>query len=304
MNILVKHLVFFSFLAIVLIVLVVSITIKVVNQKEYYEIPKDKHILAIGHSHGSSALIDTNLNGVFNVCSGGETYNFTYAKIQRLLESNNQIDSVLLFVSNNLFDDQFDARFWDENQIGHRLKTYFPHMDIEFMNQYLKKYPFSFLNSALVSTKENLSFIILGKERSFLTSGMWGGYDLHQGVIKNYQKKDTSYQATETFDNMKYLEKIVAYCKEKRKEVVFISTPLNAAYQINLHREDEFLFHLNRICPECIFIDYRKFALSDSCFLNIDHLNYVGAQIFTEDLKKNWNSYFSKGGDTKQLCCE
>lgn len=282
--------VFFVFLSFFLF------TLWLIRDNKYYRIPEQKHILAVGHSHGSSAFIGADFPGSYNICSGGETYNFTFSKLKKLLEANSQVDTVLLFVSNNLFDATFDARLWSEAQISDRLKRHLPIMDDEFLARYFSKHPFGGVNDLLVSTVEQVKFLTSQKATIFDFS-VWGGFDAHQKEISEQDKKDSTCLETHVYENFFYFKKIVSMCKSENRTLILIATPLNSAYSIDCHYENKFRAALSQSASESIFIDFRRMHLPDSCFLNMDHLNEKGAKIFTRILKKNW-SLISKQGKT------
>ncbi|GHT65454.1 hypothetical protein AGMMS50239_25330 [Bacteroidia bacterium] len=76
------------------------------------------------------------------------------------------------------------------------------------------------------------------------------------------------------------------FCNEKEVKLILFNTPV---YQVDKYT-DQAKFDSLRIAilPDVDYMDFSDFLLPDSCYGDIGHLNYHGAEIFSEYLQHNF----------------
>lgn len=91
---------------------------------------------------------------------------------------------------------------------------------------------------------------------------------------------------------IKYLMKIVSLCKKKNLRLILLKTPLMKEYfdRIPAYYKTlsaETLQQVKALHPEVEYYDYNAFSLPDDLFIDCDHLNREGADIFTARLNRD-----------------
>jgi hypothetical protein len=267
------------------------------RQDKFFKVSKDTHIIAVGHSHGSCSLIADNFPGTMNICSGGETYNYTYSKLKTIIDANNQIDTVFLFVSNNLIDDELDTRIRNSGLIHTKLSKYLSIMELSSILSILSINPLATIEAVFLSAKRNIDFLLSGS-KTILEYSKWGGYDELKKSINIREPSSVKPKLTSSFTNLFYYKKILSYCYNNKKTLVLISSPIHNNIIFENDYNNRFTEIMNNSLSENVFyLDFRNLQLHDTCFFNSDHLNYNGALIFTDLLKSNWPSIL---GDSKK----
>lgn len=124
-------------------------------------------------------------------------------------------------------------------------------------------------------------------------------YDSFKDISKETSKRDIQYlqNYNRYSENLIYFDTIISFCKAKNYKIILITTPLTGLYLEKIPKTlkveyNNFLFELaNRY--EISYLDYssdNRFMNNQELFMNTDHLNKKGAELFTkiviEDLKK------------------
>src|SRR5690606_33903458 len=79
--------------------------------------------------------------------------------------------------------------------------------------------------------------------------------------------------------NLRYLDKIIAFCKQNNVEAILIRSPLHKDY--NFDNETVFQNMLKTKYHQLDFLDFSEFPLSDDEFGDILHLNHKGAKKYS-----------------------
>ncbi|MDR2414458.1 MAG: hypothetical protein LBD64_05695, partial [Odoribacteraceae bacterium] len=93
-----------------------------------------------------------------------------------------------------------------------------------------------------------------------------------------------------------YLLKIVDLCRSRNVELILINTPTYKPEKYgNL---DKLRAYYNTYLPGVKYMDYSAFPLPDSCYGDISHLNYKGAEVFSKYLQENFTRDLATGSST------
>lgn len=79
-----------------------------VRNNRFYKLNDSVTGIIIGHSHAEGAYIDSLLPNTVNMAQSGESYFYSYIKLRKLLEANNNIRRVMIEVTNNNLEKEMD----------------------------------------------------------------------------------------------------------------------------------------------------------------------------------------------------
>ena len=113
---------------------------------------------------------------------------------------------------------------------------------------------------------------------------------------RNKLEKDIELRETNIFAHEEelgyqfdYLMKIVELCKIYNVELILINTP---TYKSEIYSNNTLQSYYNRYFSQIKYLDFSDFVLPDSGYGDIEHLNYKGAEIFSQYLEDNYESVF------------
>ncbi|HTO35099.1 MAG TPA: hypothetical protein VLZ72_02595 [Flavobacterium sp.] len=268
--------------------------VKQLENPEHHKLPETTNAIILGHSQPECALNDSLIQGVRNFAQGGEAYLYTYAKLTHLLKINPHIQKVYVSFSNNQLEEKMSQWTFDDEYIQDKYSKYFFVMPREEKQLLFKQNP-----KAVFSTEMNIiknNSIALVRHKGKLGKQYWGEY-LHlegekiDSLIKvNYIDTIKETQTPEISEvNLTYLKKIVKLCQTAGKEVIFFRTPIHETLR-DIYDEDVFQSFRKKYFSEIPFFDFAAYPLLDNEFRDFDHLNYKGANKFSEYFNENINS--------------
>lgn len=253
-------------------------------KKAYLEKNASKiNTLILGSSHSFYGINPKYFSKhTFNAAYVSQTLDLDEELLQIYKEKFSNLETVIIPISYaSLFETlETDVEKW-------RLKNYILYYGFE--NKYHYTYNFETFNyDILLNLKKVIKHYVLNK--SFITSSKLGwGTNFSS---KNNQKFDGKFTAKKhtinnfkLFDaNLKSLQKIIELCQKKKVKILFITTPTDASYYMNVNKM-QLLKTTNTINelvqkdPNCEYInllDSEKFVATD--FHDADHLNEIGAK--------------------------
>jgi hypothetical protein len=277
---------FVSIIAIA-IILIIGVTIIIVSNASF-KLPANKNILVLGDSHTECAIDDHIFSRCINVAGSGTAYLYTYCKLRKFLNENANIDTVLLsFHWGSLISSADDKWMFNDEVISSKLSRYVTFMDKEELLLY--KCNGTAFKAILQLPVNNLKAIYhffkqYGKV-NYKNLSIGGYYRLDRDKLhKSINNYDNS-RSTDIGKYQKiYLLKIVDLCKSKNVKLILINTPTyNATHYGHLIWLQD--YH-NTYLHDTEYLDFSEFPLPDSCYGDIEHLNYKGAEIFSHYLDK------------------
>lgn len=241
-----------------------------------WKLPKDKKTLFMGASHIEKGINPKYYPSSVNLAAGSERYMFTYIKLKKLLEQNNQLDTLFLQFAPTDIQVNTDSKYFSPNEMSRYLPLYSPLFSLEQWKIY---------SNNKITALTLLTQKILKKIPTNINK--FGGYKPSFGV---FIEKDKEYKMPVWSEsghdiNYKYLNKIINLCVQRNIKVIFIYMPMynkssfyNTDYFYNIYKNKfsdiEFLDYSEWKCPN----DYRN---------DEHHLNNIGAINFTKKLKKD-----------------
>ena len=256
-----------------------------------WKLPKEKHVLFLGASHPYHGINDSLLVSAKNISHPSERYLYTYLKLQKLLETNSQVDTIFLEGSSTDLWQDTDYKYYDINEQSYYIPAYWPLFGMDEWKVVLKK-PRSVI-SYFGTTLLKRDFF---HPQTYLES--FGGkptveerkkvIDL-KSVRRSWalDKVKTEYGDYGYEVNYKYLRKIVDLCKQKGIKLYLIGYPL---YNESLTYDRDFCARMRKKnFNDVEYLDYVNWKVPDSCRMDAHHLNGRGAVLFTNELKNRFH---------------
>ena len=243
--------------------------------------------IVLGNSRIQFGFDDNRVEGTWNVGLNADNYNIIYWKLKTLHRYNPQISKVVLEVDRALLFNYFKAveyklhpYYWDAMEVSDWLS-------LVGNDRTLLMYPLDWVKIAypVKSIWSPIDFKDLGIGKY---SKLYR-YKLDK-AIKRASEKETPVFADAVFDELQaeYLDRIVDYCQDRHLRLEFINMPSYPTDAVKYYN-DVLHQYIDRKYPQILFHDYEFMPLPDSCYADIEHINYRGAealsQVLQEDLK-------------------
>lgn len=277
--------------------LVISVVIFCVTRNYLYNsylLSTDKTTIIIGDSHTECSLNDSIINNSINISQSSNHYMYAYAKLRRYLSVNPTIDTVVVSYNCYSISSAIDSWYFTDYQLNGRLKPHIFFLNAQEFALVFWNNPKATINAFFKSVEKSAKLIIKSIKGDKVPVGDldFGGFlylDRYKLVddININAESDKVCKINICDLQKEYLLKIKHLCEQESKVLILFDSPLykkrqyiNAGYfstQDSL-RKAEF--------GNVVYLDYSNFQLPDSCFSDISHLNYKGAEIISEYISK------------------
>lgn len=276
-------LLFFIFLTCISIFTVINLVDFITKKRASFKIDKNVKYIVVGHSHPECAFNDSLISNFKNLGSSGESYFYTYFKLQQIIKQNSNIETVFVEFTNNQIPINMNARIWDNTHLANNFPTYSPFMSLRDKYTLMKNNFWGFKNALSLSFKKGINRLT---SNDYNFSNQIGGYlyleiDQTDSLIHNIlpdTSKNRSISISKT--NLKYLLKIVNLCKENKKKIILIRSPQHKMYS-GYSYENTYKDILNSLFSNVEYLDFSKFPLANTEYGDLDHLNHKGATKFS-----------------------
>ena len=244
----------------------------------------DKTTLVLGTSRIQYGFDDGVMPTMWNVGLNADNYDIMYWKLKLLHRYNAGIRNVIVEVDQTTLFGYFEGveyklhpYYWDMMDIG-------DWMHLVENDRTILMYPFDWVKT------------IIPVKSIFSTFAF---HDLGIGCF-SILKRDNIYIALNADSNnespvdntvndiqIKYLNKIVDYCLQNNINIEFVSMPSYPTKRIELGHQQANQY-IEEHYPNIKYHDYELIELADSCYGDIVHLNYKGAETFAEIMKADF----------------
>ena len=253
------------------------------------KLPNNENIVFLGNSHIECAINDSIVKNSFNFARSAERMEFVYNKLKLLKRYNSQLDTVIIGyddgLMNNLNSNTFDAKLYHY--------YFYDTYTFEDLKNIIFKGTFEYIEPHFCQPFNWLKLVDISK--SFYSSNIstadmdnLGGYlflerDKLTEALNRQNKKHITLSKIE-YDNVSiyFLNKIIDFSNLNNITVIFIHTPMHNKLNDDNYYNKYYLENYSNIK----FYDFRNMHFPDSCFGDLDHLNYKGAKAFSEYLEK------------------
>lgn len=264
----------------------------VLNEDRLYKLDPKKTVLIIGDSHTAYGIIDSNMAHVANMSQPADVYLYNYRKLEKLLPLNPQIHTVVIgFAGHNI--QQFMSKVFLKRHgfTQSKVQNYYHLLHTSEMGYLLAQSPTQVIKGVVGLPKLKTPYllkIMRGQQMDLNDDLKIGGYAFHDDTLdlkKNYA--DVARLEKEHEDllslwpwQLNYLHKMVDLCKARHLKVIFIRMPEHKLFPKSI--EPKFEAYRKEQFGDIPFVDFLKMDLPDSCYADLDHLNYYGAKAFTD----------------------
>ena len=258
------------------------------NRNEILKLPNDCNIVFLGNSHIEYTIDDSILKNSFNFARSAERMEFIYCKIKLLKHYNTQLDTVVIGYDNVLLYKGADKDFNTNAYSPYYYDTY----NFNDIIQIIRNSSFDYIISHFSWPFEwsKLVPIITQKaDENLKTSNLTniGGYKplFRNKLIEDIKLKQNRVQHQTSFDTLQlyFLNNVIEFCKKNNITIIFLCPPQHDKCHLDKTFYKEFY---SKNYSNIKFYDFRDMHLPDSCFGDLDHLNYKGAKVFSEFLEK------------------
>lgn len=259
------------------------------NRDETMRLPENCNIVFLGNSHIECAINDTIVKNSFNFGRSGDKTEFIYSKVKLLKRFNPELDTIVIGYDNVLCyqsaDSAFNSSLFSPYFFDtHNVKTFFNilfNSSFAYQESHLS-HPFNWFKlyqfgESMIKNNVNI------KDMTNIGGFLYLKRDKLKEDIK--RRSNIKMNKSRTFDALSifFLDETLKFCQENDMTVIFLCPPqhkkcfLDSTY----YRE-----YYSKKYSNIKFYDFKDLELPDSCFGDLDHLNYKGARVFSEHLEK------------------
>jgi hypothetical protein len=246
-------------------------------------------LVFVGDSNIECAINDSLVPGSVNLACSGEAYLYTRAKLKAILENNPQIRKVVIgYAIHDLMKKMEDIWMFKGEYVRERNLAFNPLLQIEEKRLIFFGNATTYLRGIRDFTFANLELLLF--RGRYDRPIYFGGFrKLEQTYARkapnNFSLPDTSYSAA--LIQEKYLRKILELCNKKSVHLILLNTPKHPDYRYQTSVfQKQYLKSFTDLLPKASVMDFSEFPLADDNFKDEIHLNYRGANIFSQQLAK------------------
>jgi|APTNR8051073442_1049403.scaffolds.fasta_scaffold00177_38 hypothetical protein len=257
----------------------------------WFQLKNEKDILIVGDSYTECAINDTLFMRATNMSQPAEAYLYTYLKLKKFLQVNPHVDSVVVGFSalnlNTFAEDWYD----EESRMQRSVSRNFPLLRLNDLWLLFKREPGFLFNSCLITYKDYIKRYVQRRRISNLKQMNIGKYLFLNRNLSNNTANELNWilkmmEPTFSQTQIEYLRKIENLCNERKVSLILFYSPVHPSYPDSLKRSVLTLYQ--KEFSQIPLADFSSFVLPDSCYADLQHLNYKGARIFSAHLEKNF----------------
>ncbi len=300
-----------TFVHLLIFLAIISLSYKKLILPEMYKptifrLGHEINTLIVGASHSMCSFNPDIIDNSCNISVSAENFFYTYYKTKFILKNNPQLKNIVLSFSYSHISKNNEDKLFDSDASLNYFNKYFMLLDNQGkknLRQFNQSYivsvvkfdlgiPLGFIDDMNLILRLLLNKVEL-EEYSF-----WGSYygsknsnlksNLIDAKINEYFYKNGEVVAASDI-MVEYLEKIILLCKENKKKIILINTPVHKQYYkkippFYMRKYQEILTSFQKKYPEIIYYNFNQFKLEDKCYGDGDHLNKFGADIFSNKI--------------------
>lgn len=248
----------------------------------------EKNILVIGDSHTECAVDDDFFRRAANYSKSATAYIYSYAALRKFIADNPQIDTVLLsFHPSSLLFEREGEWIFNESVMAEKIPVYLPYFSIEDYGLFI--FHSQFYKSAF-------SVPQVAGDHYFGSDTNWAKSHFGEYLSLPYNRLQESLKKVKPLDNfdkrdtvsriaLNYITKINDFCRQRNIALVLINAPMYKYKKYSNYIE--FFENRKKHLGDLLFLDYGEFAMPDSCYADLTHLNKYGARLFSKYLDSN-----------------
>lgn len=278
----------FAFIAIIVLCLVAFWALICSNRDETLKLPPNTNIVFLGTSHIACAINDNVVKNSFNFARNAENMEFVYCKIKLLKKYNPRLDTIVVGFDNSLLifntsTPKLYSPYYYDTYNFRDLKTILTRGKYSYIESHFTQ-PFNWLKLFQV-IESYFSPVVDARLLDEIGGYIYSNRDKLDEAIKRHTNRN-NIQSNIKCDIIAeyFLNEIENYCKKNKITLLFMHTPMHKV----VRNDGDLLYerYYKQKYSHIKFYDFREMYLPDSCFGDLDHLNYKGAKAFSEFLEK------------------
>ncbi len=251
------------------------------TRSETCRLTNGENIVFLGNSHCEFGINDEIIPNTFNFGINAERSQFIYAKTKLLKKYNPQIDTLVICYDNILLFQNSNSEFTDD--IMH--SYYYDMYDWEDVKQILKFGSFEYITSYFSYTFNIVKLYPLLRALYSDVSvrdlkNLGGSQKLYRDALDRaiIAQGDTVKRFSCDSLSLYFMHKTIDYCEDNDIQVIFLYPPQHKAYKCDTITYKQ-VYQTN--FSQVPMFDCRTLQMPDSCFSDLTHLNYRGADLFS-----------------------
>lgn len=246
--------------------------------------------LVLGNSRVQYGFDDSLIPGTWNSAVNADNYNIIYWRLKMLHQRNPQLKRVMVICDQTQVYNYFKG-------VPDKMHPYY--WDVLTLEDWwgLITHDSGILLNPLHYLKTIMPLKSLVSPVHYQELGL-GGYSmlerdkLREDLLTRDKSQQLSLPQVHSY-NVSYLQKIVSYCKSHGLQLILFNMP---SYPTRAIVEGNRCLHhfVEENYPDVPFYDYELLQLPDSCYGDVSHLNYRGAEVVSKRIAE----------DVPSLLCE
>lgn len=277
MNIFARKVLIFVFLAFSSLVIALGCLRLFKKNDKVWEIDDEIEVLFIGDSHIEVGIKDEMNNRVQNISQSGDNYMYTYTKLEKLINSNANLKTIVLGIDTHNIDSSAIEWYTNDGYLSYKFAKMFPYMSKSDIGLMIR------LNGLKIL--ENIPNVLSYKNIYNMNLSDIGSYKVSNDTLGQIE----SFNCDSIENNMisklqlDYLDKIIKITKDKGINIVFLTMPVHRIqFDCNLNLQKYIIDYSKQKGVE--YINLRGLELTDSDFSDKFHLNKNGAFKVTKEV--------------------
>jgi hypothetical protein len=243
-----------------------------------------------GDSHIQESFDYNKFNNAFGIAKSGEPYFITFWKLKYLTDWGITIDTLILGLGNHNVSDKEDKSLVSKEAISNFEKSYAfhrysPRDSVEI--DYYKYANVIFRKCLLFPAKDHYHYKNI-YDPGFLKLPDRDFYDDGLKKFHHYYYKEQLCDIS--IVNLNYLDSIIKLCNNLKTKLILVGTPVSKKYYRAIPDKFKEAYEKNkeRYTEKGItVIDNTQLDFNDTLFMDFDHLNYYGCQVYMDYFKNN-----------------
>ena len=251
----------------------------------------DIYYVFAGNSAVECAVNDTLVKHSINIAESGEAYLYSYAKIKALVETNKQLKAVFLGYSfADLLLEKEESWVFSDEFIIEKVQYYNYLLGPSERNLMFSNNPRAYFMGLLKSIFNNVSSALQAKHEPKSPGQLikFGGYKY---LVRDKLQADPGLDLNNrgpvkrSTQQERYLKMISEFCRLHSISLILFTTPKHKSYNDNLNNANlQLWLDVRNSLDADSLLNLSRYTLPDSCFGDLSHLNYMGANQFSRYL--------------------
>lgn len=275
-----KNIIIYSLVTLCCIVVIFQL-VQLGYRSKSWTLNRKINIAFIGDSHIEQSISDEAQYSILKFAQSGDNYIYTYTKLQKLLNDNPSIDTVVLGIDFHNIDKTSEEWYTSQSYINFKFPKLYPYMKAKEVRKLVGFYPWGYCKA--ISNLFSIQDLITDDD--FVK--VYGSYQISSDTISKDSllvKPKHNYKEVPSATQFEYLGKIRELCQSKGVKLIFLTCPIHS----NTYKSGVLDGLITGYAKQyqIQYLNLREMAMEDNYFADKFHINRAGSKYFTEQLLK------------------